>query len=173
MARTRRGHRVTLIVFVIAAAATCLALGWWQWDRYESASGTGQNLGYALQWPLFAAFCVYGYRRFVKLEDQQAEIVDAESTEGSDDSDAAATAPVGPRPEVPDSGPGRLGRLLGRDSAPAVTEIPADLLPQRGANPANTAGPAPAEHAASDQQLREYNEYLAQLDERSMKGRGR
>ncbi len=159
---------MTLIVFVIAAAATCLALGWWQWDRYESASGTGQNLGYALQWPLFAAFCVYGYRRFVKLEDQQAEIVDAEGAESSDSPDAAVAAPAVTRPEVPDDGPGMLARLLGRDSAPAVTEIPADLLPQRGASAGNAAESAP-----DDLRLLEYNEYLAQLDERSTKGRGR
>jgi len=45
----------------------CLTLGWWQWERF-SAGGTFQNLGYALQWPLFAVFAVYAYRRFVLLE---------------------------------------------------------------------------------------------------------
>jgi DNA-binding transcriptional regulator of glucitol operon len=57
-----------LIALVILAALACLALAWWQWQRYESASGTGQNLGYALQWPLFAAFVVYAYRKFVRYE---------------------------------------------------------------------------------------------------------
>ena len=46
-----------------------LALGWWQWTRFESSSGTFQNLGYALQWPAFAAFCIYAYRKFVVLEE--------------------------------------------------------------------------------------------------------
>ena len=55
-------------MLVIVAALTCLALGWWQWQRYESVSGTGQNLGYALQWPLFAGFVVYAYRKFVRYE---------------------------------------------------------------------------------------------------------
>ncbi len=58
-----------MIALMILAAAGCLALGWWQWTRYESASGTFQNLGYALQWPFFAGFCVYAYRTFVRLED--------------------------------------------------------------------------------------------------------
>ena len=58
-----------MIPFVILAAACCLALGWWQWTRYESASGGFQNLGYALQWPLFAFFCVYAYRKFIRYED--------------------------------------------------------------------------------------------------------
>jgi DNA-binding transcriptional regulator of glucitol operon len=58
-----------LILLVIAASATCLLLGYWQLQRFESSSGSGQNLGYALQWPLFAGFVVFFYKRFVQLED--------------------------------------------------------------------------------------------------------
>src|SRR5246127_2063151 len=65
---TRR-RRPALIALVILAACGCLALGWWQWTRFQSVSGTFQNLGYALQWPLFAWFCVYAYRKFVRYED--------------------------------------------------------------------------------------------------------
>ncbi len=54
---------------MILAASGCLALGWWQWTRFQSVSGTFQNLGYALQWPLFAWFCVYAYRKFVRYEE--------------------------------------------------------------------------------------------------------
>ncbi|CAM3035145.1 hypothetical protein [Skermania piniformis] len=60
--------RATLLVLVLAVAGGCLALGWWQWSRFEAVGGTAQNLGYALQWPLFAGFAVYTYRRFVQLE---------------------------------------------------------------------------------------------------------
>jgi DNA-binding transcriptional regulator of glucitol operon len=67
---TTRRRRPALIALVVFAALTCLALGWWQWQRYESASGTGQNLGYALQWPLFAWFVVYAYRKFVRYEEE-------------------------------------------------------------------------------------------------------
>jgi DNA-binding transcriptional regulator of glucitol operon len=63
-----RSRRFALILLVIVAAAGCLALGWWQWTRYESTSGTFQNLGYALQWPFFAGFCIYAYRKFVRYE---------------------------------------------------------------------------------------------------------
>jgi DNA-binding transcriptional regulator of glucitol operon len=62
-------RRPALIILVIIAAGGCLALGWWQWTRFESASGSFQNLGYALQWPLFAGFCVYAYRKFVRYEE--------------------------------------------------------------------------------------------------------
>ncbi len=69
---TRR-RRPALIALVIFAAASCLALGWWQWTRFQSASGTFQNLGYALQWPLFAWFSVYAYRNFVRYEETPPE----------------------------------------------------------------------------------------------------
>ncbi len=55
---------------MIVAASGCLGLGWWQWTRYESVSGSFQNLGYALQWPMFAGFCVYAYRKFVRYEEE-------------------------------------------------------------------------------------------------------
>lgn len=51
----------------------CLGLAWWQWTRFESASGDFQNLGYALQWPMFAGFVVYAYYKFVRYEDAPPE----------------------------------------------------------------------------------------------------
>src|SRR5947209_17336095 len=68
MSTTRR-RRPALILLVTLAAAGCLGLAWWQWTRYESTSGTFQNLGYALQWPMFAAFCFYAYYKFVRYEE--------------------------------------------------------------------------------------------------------
>lgn len=88
-----RSRRVALILLVIVAAAGCLALGWWQWSRYESASGSFQNLGYALQWPLFAGFCVYAYRKFVRYE--QSPPLPANS------GDSMAEIPAGLLPERP------------------------------------------------------------------------
>lgn len=66
-------RRIALITMVIAAAGVCLALGWWQWSRWESTSGSYQNLGYALQWPAFAAFCIYAYRKFMQYEEHPPE----------------------------------------------------------------------------------------------------
>jgi DNA-binding transcriptional regulator of glucitol operon len=68
MSTTRR-RRPALIALVFVAAVGCLALGWWQWTRYESSSGSFQNLGYALQWPMFAGFCFYAYYKFVRYEE--------------------------------------------------------------------------------------------------------
>ncbi|MBF6168100.1 transcriptional regulator [Streptomyces gardneri] len=99
-------NRPALIALVIVAALGCLALAWWQWERYESSSGTGQNLGYALQWPLFAGFAVFAYFRFVRLERE------ANETE--------------------DETPRRTPTAAGRAAKPiAPTELPAGLLPER------------------------------------------
>ncbi|MGX9792931.1 hypothetical protein [Mycobacterium sp. MMS18-G62] len=72
MSTTRR-RRPALVALVIVGAAGCLALAWWQWNRFESASGSFQNLGYALQWPLFAGFVVYAYYKFVRYEEAPPE----------------------------------------------------------------------------------------------------
>jgi DNA-binding transcriptional regulator of glucitol operon len=72
-AHRKRRRRPALIAVVILAACGCLALGWWQWARFQSTSGTFQNLGYALQWPLFAWFCCYAYGKFVRYEETPPE----------------------------------------------------------------------------------------------------
>jgi DNA-binding transcriptional regulator of glucitol operon len=77
---------------VIVGAAGCLALAWWQWTRFESASGTFQNLGYALQWPLFAGFVVYAYYKFVRYEEAPPE---------PKKHDTASEIPIGLLPERP------------------------------------------------------------------------
>ncbi|PRC43931.1 hypothetical protein C6A85_000000102810 [Mycobacterium sp. ITM-2017-0098] len=91
MSTTRR-RRPALILLVIAAAAGCLGLAWWQWTRFESNSGDFQNLGYAMQWPLFAGFCVYAYYKFVRLEDAPPE---------SAAQDTVTEIPAGLLPERP------------------------------------------------------------------------
>ena len=78
---------------MLVAACGCLALGWWQWSRFESTSGTFQNLGYALQWPMFAGFCVYAYRKFIRLEDAPPEAPSA--------TDSITEVPAGLLPERP------------------------------------------------------------------------
>jgi DNA-binding transcriptional regulator of glucitol operon len=87
-----RRRRVALILLVIVAAAGCLALGWWQWSRFESTTGSFQNLGYALQWPLFAGFCVYAYRKFVSYEETPPQ---------PNESDGPTELPAGLLPERP------------------------------------------------------------------------
>ncbi|MBV5244839.1 MULTISPECIES: hypothetical protein [Mycolicibacterium] len=91
MSTTRR-RRPALILLATAAALGCLALAWWQWTRYESTSGSFQNLGYAMQWPLFAGFCFYAYFKFVRYEEAPPEL---------HPQDAVTEIPAGLLPERP------------------------------------------------------------------------
>jgi DNA-binding transcriptional regulator of glucitol operon len=91
MSTTRR-RRPALVALVCLGAAGCLLLAWWQWTRYESASGSFQNLGYALQWPMFAGFCFYAYYKFVRYE---------EAPPPRADGDAPTELPDGLLPERP------------------------------------------------------------------------
>lgn len=96
---------------MIAAAGGCLGLAWWQWTRFESASGDFQNLGYALQWPLFAGFCVYAYYKFVRYEESPPEPRPAETV---------TEIPAGLLPERP-------GPASQTDADPALQEYNAYL----------------------------------------------
>jgi len=58
------GSRALAIVAVsLLAVVGGLLLAWWQWTRYQSATGTLQNLGYVLQWPLFGIFPAFMFWR--------------------------------------------------------------------------------------------------------------
>ncbi|MDT8914201.1 hypothetical protein [Amycolatopsis sp. PS_44_ISF1] len=55
----------------LVSLALCCGLAWWQWDRFMSASGTFQNLGYVLQWPLFGLFPAFMFWRIKKLRERE------------------------------------------------------------------------------------------------------
>ncbi|WP_442941649.1 transcriptional regulator [Nocardia sp. NBC_00416] len=148
----RTVHRPALVLLVVVLAFTALALGWWQWERFASASGTAQNLGYALQWPLFAGFALFAYFRFVRLE-QESDTPDT-SVPGGVTADDPATAGTGS--PLPGSTSGaRAGLITGRrtTTAHAPREIPAGFLPER-----------PRATRDDDPVLAEYNSYLARLN---------
>lgn len=148
----RRRHRPALIAFVVIAAAACLALGWWQWGRFESTAGSARNLGYAMQWPLFAVAFLWGYKRFVQLEDE-AELQDALAAEGSEDAEGQ-DANVGESASVHDVQPLRPAPKR----AAALTAIPEGFLPTRA-----PVAPSNPDRAADDPAHDEYNRLLAEL----------
>ncbi|AGP30308.1 hypothetical protein [Corynebacterium terpenotabidum] len=92
--------RIIQWCFLAAAVIATLFLAWWQWGRWHDSDGTFQNLGYAIQWPIFGIFFIVCYRKYMEYE---RELVNGE------------TSPAAPRT------PGE------------VTEISADVLPQRPA----------------------------------------
>lgn len=138
-----------------------MLLAYWQLSRFESATGSAQNLGYAFQWPAFAFFFIYTYRRFIRLEaDVEAEQSEDDATATSDDP-AAATA----KPKK---------KVWVRDND-EMTEIPEYLLPKRATSTATArpAADAPGEADRAGRSLSEYNDYLAQLRERDTEGQRR
>jgi DNA-binding transcriptional regulator of glucitol operon len=82
------GSRALAIVAVsLVAVVGGLLLAWWQWNRYQSATGTLQNLGYVLQWPLFGvfpAFMFWRIHRTARRERADDEVREQPETEKPD-----------------------------------------------------------------------------------------
>ncbi|ALC06631.1 hypothetical protein CDES_11325 [Corynebacterium deserti GIMN1.010] len=67
------------VVFLIICFCAALALAWWQWSRFQSGSGTFQNLGYAFQWPVIGGFLIYAYRKYLQYENEAIELENLEA----------------------------------------------------------------------------------------------
>ena len=137
-----------LHLLFVAAVVTTGFLAWWQWDRAHEAGGSFQNLGYALQWPMFGAFTLFLWYRVARMhlhetfasEDADAQSSDAQSSDArSPDVPAADGAGRAPAGSIE---PGALGRSNRR------------LVPR----------PAERVDSAEDPQMAEYNRYLAELN---------
>jgi DNA-binding transcriptional regulator of glucitol operon len=75
---------------VALIVAFCL-LGRWQWHRAVAPTGGVQNYGYAFEWPLFAAFVVFGWWRLLR-EELQAERRPGSAPDGVEQEPQGATA---------------------------------------------------------------------------------
>ncbi|MFC4001055.1 hypothetical protein ACFS2C_08155 [Prauserella oleivorans] len=67
------GRRLAIAGLCVLSLVICCGLAWWQWDRFTSAGGTFQNLGYVLQWPLFGLFPAFMVWRYRKLSRRTRE----------------------------------------------------------------------------------------------------
>jgi DNA-binding transcriptional regulator of glucitol operon len=65
-------RRAGIVALCVLSLVACVGLAWWQWQRFESSTGTWQNLGYVLQWPLFGLFPAFMFWRLRKLRTQHA-----------------------------------------------------------------------------------------------------
>lgn len=69
------GSRALAVVAVsVLAVVGGALLAWWQWTRYTSATGTLQNLGYVLQWPLFGVFPGFMFWRIARTARREREL---------------------------------------------------------------------------------------------------
>jgi DNA-binding transcriptional regulator of glucitol operon len=58
---------IAIHLAVLVLVGLQLRLGLWQWHRAEGSGGV-QNLGYAIQWPIFAGFTLYLWWRSCRDE---------------------------------------------------------------------------------------------------------
>lgn len=65
--------RIVQIIFLIVAVLATLGLAYWQWTRFTSNDGDFQNLGYALQWPVFGAFFIIAYTKYIQYERERLQ----------------------------------------------------------------------------------------------------
>lgn len=140
--RSVTGRAVGIAVLCVAAMVVCFGLAWWQWDRFSSAGGTFQNLGYVLQWPLFGLFPVFMVWRWRVLSRRRAGEAAREPAD-----DSGRHGPAGAEPGGETATPRTV-----------VREQPRRRVPEQ-ASPADAEDPADAELAA-------YNRYLAELNAR-------
>ncbi|HEU5469419.1 MAG TPA: hypothetical protein VFV67_02110 [Actinophytocola sp.] len=87
-------RRLAIAGVSVLSLVLCLGLAWWQWQRFESATGSWQNLGYVLQWPLFGLFPAFLFWRLRRLRREHETAAPA----------APAPAPA-PAPRVPAPAP--------------------------------------------------------------------
>lgn len=131
-------------LLTLGAMITCGWLAAWQWERAGSSMGSALNVGYGLQWPVFAVFFGVMWWRMLRMEAAQLR--------GEDPTPQARTAAEVPAPAPREAAPVRTG-----DPRPVATDGPSPFGPR----PGGVAPTTPAED--DDPELAAYNRMLAQL----------
>jgi DNA-binding transcriptional regulator of glucitol operon len=126
--------------------AVCCGLAWWQWERFTSAGGSFQNLGYVLQWPLFGLFPAFMFWRLARLRRQAGS--QSEPTAATREDAAPSHAPSEPTASEPVAAPSQRVEVKSPSPTPRARDD------------------APADWDDEDAALAEYNAYLAQLNAR-------
>ena len=151
-------------LLAVAAFATCLALGWWQWNRFLAGDGSFRNLGYTALWPVFGAFSIYLWWRLL------ADTVQAEIEDGSEriathlDGPRAPAAAGGQRSPDARQRASKSGRRPSWFSSPRGPQVeltydPTERVAQRVLD------------EDTDPELSAYNNYLASLNSNLGAGR--
>lgn len=113
-------------VLTLGAMVACGFLSAWQWHRAGSAMGSALNVGYGLQWPLFAVFFGVMWWRILRMEAAKLEEADPP---GEDAPHAAEEAPPVPeqRSDPPPDAPSPFGPRP-RDAAPPPADDDPELV---------------------------------------------
>jgi DNA-binding transcriptional regulator of glucitol operon len=127
-------------LLTLGAMVTCGWLAAWQWERAGSAMGSAMNIGYGLQWPVFAVFFGVMWWRLLRMELREVRAAQAPAT---------TTVPAAAAPDRP---PGTAA-----PDRPAAAPSPFTPRPRT----------APAVTDDEDPELAAYNRMLARLAERA------
>jgi hypothetical protein len=113
-------------VLTLGAMLTCGWLAAWQWQRAGSAMGSALNVGYGLQWPLFAVFFGVMWWRMLRME--AAKLEEAKLEEAVPPVEEAVAPPVpAPRPATAPDEPSPFGPRP-RDAAPPPVDDDPELV---------------------------------------------
>jgi hypothetical protein len=136
-------------VLTLGAMATCGWLAAWQWQRAGSSMGSALNVGYGLQWPVFAVFFGAMWWRMLRME--AAKLAEDGGPETGLRTGLESEAVPAPRPA---------------EAVPAVRT--AEPRPATAPEAPSPFGPRPRSAPASvpadeDPELAAYNRMLAEL----------
>jgi DNA-binding transcriptional regulator of glucitol operon len=132
-----------IVALCAVSLVVCCLLAAWQWRRFQSASGTLQNFGYVLQWPLFGIFPAFMFWRIGRLARKAAT--------GQEKVGGAAEARAVPAETGDDA---RRSRLATPRAGQGGRSHLAYVAPGSSEQPVTSGG---------DEVLAEYNRYLARL----------
>jgi hypothetical protein len=90
-------------VLTLGAMVTCGLLAAWQWGKAGTAMGSALNVGYGLQWPVFAVFFGVMWWRMLRLELRQLRTGRSEPAPAAPVDRVPGTAPAAPTPDAPDA----------------------------------------------------------------------
>ncbi len=76
-----RRRKIALAATVAVLFPGFLVLGWWQLDR--ALSGNTLSWVYTFEWPLFAVYLVYVWRRLLRDEHRPDELTTSDAAEGA------------------------------------------------------------------------------------------
>ena len=138
---------ITWHVLTLGAMVACGFLSAWQWHRAGEAMGSALNIGYGVQWPIFAVFFGFMWWHFLRMEVRQLREAQASAP-------VVEAEPAAEPAEVPAPRPERVEPAQPAGTSPVADDRPSPFTPR-------PAGIEPSR--LSDPQLRAYNDALAEL----------
>lgn len=135
-------------VLTLGAMVACGFLSAWQWHRAGSAMGSALNVGYGVQWPIFAVFFGFMWWHFLRMELRGLrETSPAEAPARDESPNGRVPSPREAVVAPENRSPGELVSEKADDRPSPFTPRPAGVEPSR----------------LSDPQIRAYNDALAEL----------